>query len=145
MFYFGRFSWPRGQSRWSAAVRLLILQVRIPPWAWMSVSCECSVLSGRGLCVGLITRSEESYIMWCLSKCDREASVMRRPWPTVGCCGMGRSRRRKRRFIWGFKCSVIQCCVAGRVVPHSCDHLRCYAASSHSVLKIFRDNISVPS
>jgi len=29
----------------------------------MSVSCECCVLSGRGLCVGLITRPEESYRM----------------------------------------------------------------------------------
>jgi hypothetical protein len=28
-----------------------------------SVSCECCVLSGRGLCVGLITRPEESYRM----------------------------------------------------------------------------------
>jgi hypothetical protein len=27
----------------------------------ISVSCECCVLSGRGLCVGLITRPEESY------------------------------------------------------------------------------------
>jgi hypothetical protein len=27
----------------------------------MSVSCECCMLSGRGLCVGLITRPEESY------------------------------------------------------------------------------------
>jgi hypothetical protein len=34
---------------------------KIPPGAWMSVSCECCVLSGRGLCVGLITRPEESY------------------------------------------------------------------------------------
>jgi len=31
----------------------------------MSVFCECCVLSGRGLCVGLITRPEESY--GCLS------------------------------------------------------------------------------
>jgi hypothetical protein len=28
----------------------------------MSVSCECCVLSGRGLCVGPITRTEESYL-----------------------------------------------------------------------------------
>ena len=28
---------------------------------WMSLCCECFVLSGRGLCVGLITRPEESY------------------------------------------------------------------------------------
>jgi hypothetical protein len=28
--------------------------------------------------VGLVTLSEESYRVWCV--CDREASVMRRPW-----------------------------------------------------------------
>jgi hypothetical protein len=33
--------------------------------AWMSVvSCECCVLSGRGLCDGWITRREESYWVW---------------------------------------------------------------------------------
>ena len=39
---------------------------------WMSVCCECCVLSGRGLCDGLITRPEESYgcvsvvsVVWC--------------------------------------------------------------------------------
>jgi hypothetical protein len=37
-----------------------------PAGAWMSVSCECCVLSGRGLCVGLISRSEESYRVWCV-------------------------------------------------------------------------------
>jgi hypothetical protein len=70
----------------SKAARLLGLRVRIPPGAGMSVSCECCVLSGRGLCVGLITRPEESYRLWCVSECDREASIMRRPWPTGGCC-----------------------------------------------------------
>jgi hypothetical protein len=34
-----------------------------PPGAWMSVSCDCCVLSRRVLCVGLITRPEESYRM----------------------------------------------------------------------------------
>jgi hypothetical protein len=48
----------------SAAARLLGLWVRIPPGAWMSVSCECCVLSDRVLCDGLITRPEESYRMW---------------------------------------------------------------------------------
>ena len=24
-----------------------------------------------------------------VSECDRKASVMRRPWPTKGCCAMG--------------------------------------------------------
>jgi hypothetical protein len=27
----------------------------------MGVCCECCVLSGRGLCIGLITRPEETY------------------------------------------------------------------------------------
>jgi hypothetical protein len=40
--------------------------VRISQGEWMSVSCECRVLSGRGLCDGLITRPEESCRMWCV-------------------------------------------------------------------------------
>jgi hypothetical protein len=55
-----RYQWPFGLRRGSAAARLLGLLVRIPPKAWFSVSCECCVLSGRGLSVGLITRPEES-------------------------------------------------------------------------------------
>jgi hypothetical protein len=61
-----RFQWPRGLRRDSAAVRLLGLRVRIPQGhGCLSVSLECRVLSGRGLCVGLITRPEESYRVWC--------------------------------------------------------------------------------
>jgi len=37
-----------------------------PSEAWMSVCCECCVLSGRGLCFGLITRPDESYRVWFL-------------------------------------------------------------------------------
>jgi hypothetical protein len=48
----------------SAAARLLGLWLRIPPGVWMSVSCECCVLSRTGLCVGLITRPEISYRTW---------------------------------------------------------------------------------
>jgi hypothetical protein len=58
--------WPRGLRRGSAAVHLLGLWVWIPPWSWMPVSYEYCVLSGRGLCVGLITRPEESYQLWCV-------------------------------------------------------------------------------
>jgi len=46
------------------AARLLGMRLRIPPGEWMSVSCECRVLSGRRLCVGLITHTEESYLAW---------------------------------------------------------------------------------
>jgi hypothetical protein len=50
----------------------------------MSVSCECCVSSGRGLCVGLITHPEES-CQCDVSECDCEASI-KRPWPTGGGC-----------------------------------------------------------
>ena len=50
--------WVCGQS--------LGLRVRIPPAAWISVSCVCCVLSGRGLCVGPITGPEESYRVLCV-------------------------------------------------------------------------------
>jgi len=69
-----RSQWPRGLRRRSAAARLLRLWVRIPMGAWMSVRCECCVLSGRGLCDKLITRPEESHRLWCVVECDLETS-----------------------------------------------------------------------
>ena len=33
-----------------------------------------------GLCVGLITRPEESYRVCCVSECDRQDLIMRRHW-----------------------------------------------------------------
>jgi hypothetical protein len=47
-----RSQWPCVLRRRSAADRLLGLRVRIPPRAWMFVSCTVFVLSGRGLCDG---------------------------------------------------------------------------------------------
>jgi len=48
------------------------------------VCCECCVLSGRGLCDGLITRPEESYRLWCVAVCDQETSKTRRLKPAIG-------------------------------------------------------------
>ena len=67
--------------RWSAAPRWLRLRIRIPPAAWMSVSCECCMLSGRGLCDGQITRPEESYwvcvcVYVCLCVCVSLSMIM---------------------------------------------------------------------
>ena len=70
-----------------------------PTGAWMFV-CECFVLSGRGLCDGLITRPEESYRLWCVVVCELETSTMRRPWPTGGC---GAKRKNKSLFDVGFR------------------------------------------
>jgi hypothetical protein len=33
-----------------------LIQKKIPPGAWMSVSCECCVMSGRCLCDELVQR-----------------------------------------------------------------------------------------
>ena len=102
--------WPRGLRRGSAAARLLRSWVRIPPWAWMFVCCECCVLSGRGLCDELITRPEESYRLWCVVVCDLETSRMRRPWPALG-----RSDTEKKNghyfihFNWDFCCLHTLC------------------------------------
>ena len=79
-----RSQWPRGLRRGSSAARLLRLWVRIPPGAWMFVCCESYVLSGRGLCDGLITRPEESYRLWRVVVCDQETSKTRRLKPATG-------------------------------------------------------------
>jgi hypothetical protein len=50
----------------------------------MFVCCECCVLSGRGLCDGLITRPEESYRLWRVVVCDQETSNTRRLKPATG-------------------------------------------------------------
>ena len=69
-----RSQWPRGLRRRFTAARLLRSWVRIQPGAWMSVCCECCVLSGRGLCDELITRPEEPYRLWCVVVCDLETA-----------------------------------------------------------------------
>jgi hypothetical protein len=48
----------------------------------MSVSCECCVLLGIGLCDGVLTRPE-SPTECGVSECDVETSTMRRPRPTT--------------------------------------------------------------
>ena len=53
----------------------------------MCVSCECCVLSDKGIYNGpsLLQRS--------VSMCDLETSKIRRPWPPLGCCA-----REKKKF-----------------------------------------------
>ena len=47
----------------------------------------------------LITRPEESYEEWCVELCDREASIMRKLWPTRGSRDMEK-KDRVLRNIW---------------------------------------------
>jgi hypothetical protein len=51
--------------------------------------CVLCVLSGRGLCDGLIIRPEESYRLWCVLVCN------------LGTCRMSR-----RKLIKGCKCQI---------------------------------------
>ena len=73
--YFCQSQWQCGPRRESTAAHLLGLRVQISLGAWMSVSCGGCMLSGRGLCVGLIARPEESCHVWCV-----ELSVIVKPW-----------------------------------------------------------------
>jgi hypothetical protein len=43
------------------------LRVQFPLRGWLSVCCECCVLSGRSLCDGLIPRPEKFYRVLCVS------------------------------------------------------------------------------
>ena len=56
----------RDLRRGCTVTRLLGLRVRIPPRTWMSVCCECCVLSGRCLCDRPKTHPEESYRVRCV-------------------------------------------------------------------------------
>jgi hypothetical protein len=53
------------------------------------------VLSGRGLCDGLMTRPEGSYRVSCV--CNVGTSKRRRPMPDLGCCATGKERKGKER------------------------------------------------
>jgi hypothetical protein len=71
----------------------------------MFVSCECRVLSGRGLCDELITRPEESYRLWCAVVCDLETLRMKRLRPALG-----RSATGKRAWNLAFRWPCILIC-----------------------------------
>ena len=76
----------------SVAAGLMGLWVRIPPTAWMSLSCAYCILLVE------VSASGWSVVQKSLTECgefvrDCGASTMRRLWPTGGCCVM------KRKYI----------------------------------------------
>jgi hypothetical protein len=103
---FCRSRFSRRLRRGSSAARLLGWRVRIPPRPWISVSFECCVLSGRGLCVGLITRPEESYRGWrvwvCISKSQQWVGLgplgAVEQWKTNECT-LNYARFEQRHFV----------------------------------------------
>ena len=65
----------------------------------MSVSCECCVLSCRGLCDGPIAHPEESYQLWCVIVCVLETSSVRWPWLALGCCARNNNSNGNVKYI----------------------------------------------
>ena len=97
--------------RGSAAALFLGLWVRIPPAAWKPVSWECCVLSGRGLCIWLVTRPAESYRVFCVWSwswiLDKEEALVH----------YGLLRHKKNGDVWGcekdlsfLRCSPVMGC-----------------------------------
>jgi hypothetical protein len=56
----------------------------------MSVCCECCVLSGRGLCEGLVTHPEESYRVWCVWVWSWNLEMRRPRHLKRGCWAIGK-------------------------------------------------------
>ena len=78
-----RSRWLCGSRCGSEAARLIGLRVRITLGAWMSVSWEYCVLSGRGLCdVPLHSSWRVLPSLRCLTERDLETSIRRRRRPT---------------------------------------------------------------
>jgi hypothetical protein len=66
---------------------------------WMSVFWECCGLSGRGLWVGLITRPEGSYWVWCVKLVWFAKPRKGRSWPGIG---SKRHKKREEFIIWAY-------------------------------------------
>jgi hypothetical protein len=95
-----RLQWPFGLRHRSAAAHLLGLRFRILPGAWISVSCECCVLSSRGLRRADHTSRGVLLNVVCL-ECDSESLTMRRRrlWPARGCRATGKSMYMSRPYV----------------------------------------------
>ena len=74
----------------------------------MSVFCQCCVLSGRGLCDGLITRPEESYLLRCVVLCDLENLKNEEAMAHVG-----PQRQRKNIYIYIYIIQYVASFLAG--------------------------------
>ena len=73
---------PRSKA-WACGRSLAGIADSIPAGAWISVSCECCVLSGRGVFDGPIIRPEESY-QFVVFECDLENPTVSATYALVG-------------------------------------------------------------
>ena len=85
-----RSQWPRRLRHRSAAAPLLRLWVRIPPGAWMPVSCECCVLTEFPVTSwSLVQRSSTDFGGSCVWSRNL---MMVRPWPALGGSATGKKK-----------------------------------------------------
>ena len=84
-----------GRSKAWVCGRSLAGIVGSNPASSMDVCYECCELSGRGLCVGLISRAEESYSVWCV-----QLSLIMNPrqWGGLGPLGVLSYGKKKGKF-----------------------------------------------
>jgi hypothetical protein len=100
----------RALRRESATDRLLELQVRISPGAWISVPFKCCVLSGRGTFVAPITYPEKTYRLKCIIVCNLETLRMRWSLPGLDCCakeGVMGPIQNIKSTLWGQNVEII--------------------------------------
>jgi hypothetical protein len=137
--YVARSQWPRRSKGWVCGRSHAGIVGSNPAGAWMSISCECCVLLGRGLCIGLITRLGESYRVWRV--CDREASIMRMSWPTRSFAAWGKK-------VGKIKCSlcfkaplILNWCVPDSSVLYSCLGWECFYVANCGKMKFISINL----
>ena len=67
--------------------------MRITLGTWMSLSCEFCVLSGTEVSAMDLSLVQRSPAECGVSEYDREATIMRWPWTTMGCGNMETKQR----------------------------------------------------
>jgi hypothetical protein len=92
VLWHSRSQWPHGPRRWSAAITCWGCGFESRRGMDVCLLWVC-VLSGRGLCVGLITRPEESYRMRCVW-----LNVIMKPRKWGGPGPLGAVVQRKKTF-----------------------------------------------
>ena len=78
----------------------------------MFVCCECCVLSGRGLCDGLITCPEESHRLWRVVVCNQETlneEAKARYWVVKYTTTMGCHSRKTNKQGTRLNILLVQC------------------------------------
>jgi hypothetical protein len=126
----------------------------------MDVCCECCVLSGRGLCDGLISRPEESYRMWRVVVCDQETSKTKRLKPATGLWKIqpqwvvtpGKQTNKQIKplhIVWIYTVNYIYNIIIFRI--HALNRLtaqstQLYASTEHYIIIILRwDALALPT